>query len=126
MFAINNFNQLNALWLKIATRYKDKSAVAGYNLINEPNSPTSDTLKEACRRIIENIRTVDQKHIIFLDGNNYAANFDVFADGSLSAMDNNLVYSFHLYSGSTCNPLENWEQSINNFIQGPILNKVKG
>jgi hypothetical protein len=40
-------------------------------------------------------------------------------------LDDNLVYSFHLYSGSTCNPLDNWQQRILTFIQGPILDKVK-
>lgn len=121
---INNFNKLNDLWLQIAARYKDKSAVAGYNLINEPNSGTHDLLKVTYRQLIESIRTVDQRHIIFLDGNNYAANFEVFADGSLANMDNNLVYGFHLYTSGSCGILNNWEKSILEFVDGPIFSKV--
>jgi hypothetical protein len=120
----NNFNKLNDLWLTIADRYKDKSIVAGYNLINEPNSDTHEMLKEAYRILIDTIRTVDQKHIIFLDGNNYAANFEVFSDSSLANMDNNLVYSFHLYSSSDCNILVDWEKDILDFIDIPVFSKV--
>ena len=120
----NNFNKLNELWLTIADKYKDKSIVAGYNLINEPNSDTHEMLKDTYRILIDTIRTVDQKHIIFLDGNNYAANFEVFSDSSLANMDNNLVYSFHLYSSSDCNIFVNWEKDILDFIDIPIFSKV--
>jgi len=114
------------LWKSIAQRYMDRHNVAGYNLMNEPNAPSHEALQFVYRRLIEEVRSVDQNHIIFLDGNSYAANFGVFADGSLAAMDSNLVYNFHLYSASTCDPSVDWRERIINFIGDPIFKQIRG
>lgn len=126
LWSQGNLDKTEALWRVIAQRYRGRKNVAGYNLINEPNVGSHETLKKAYRRLIKAVRQVDQQHIIFLDGNNYATNFEVFSDGSLAAMDSNLVYSFHLYTASSCRAGARTRQKILKFIENPILNKIEG
>ena len=86
------------LWAKIAARYKDNPSVAGYDLLNEPIatqfSQHIPALVPLYRRMIEAIRAVDSRHIIFLEGANWANNFGSFPPEPLDA---NVVYSFHKY-----------------------------
>lgn len=84
-----------ALWRRLAERYKDEPWVAGYDLINEPNwnLPNNDLLKEIYIDITNAIRQVDQKHIIFIEGNWFANDFTNLTP----PWDNNMVYSPHKY-----------------------------
>jgi aryl-phospho-beta-D-glucosidase BglC (GH1 family) len=57
-----------ALWQAIATRYAANSAVAGFDLLNEPwGAPTPDALLDLYERCYRAIRAVDQHHLIFLE-----------------------------------------------------------
>jgi len=80
------------LWAQIADHFKSSSAVAGYNLINEPADPTRQRVGALYKRMVAAIRERDPDHVLFLDGNTYATEFDVF-DGSFS----NTVYTVHDY-----------------------------
>lgn len=94
-----------ALWKKLAERYKDEPWIGGYDLINEPNinftgkNPNgTDELSNAPlwklqKDITEAIRSVDKKHIIFLEGNGWGNNYN----GLTELWDDNLVFSFHKY-----------------------------
>ncbi|SDM26387.1 cellulase family glycosylhydrolase [Chryseobacterium taihuense] len=94
-----------ALWKKLAERYKDEPWIGGYDLINEPNinftgkNPNgTDELSNAPlwklqKDITEAIRSVDKKHIIFLEGNGWGNNYN----GLTKLWDDNLVFSFHKY-----------------------------
>jgi hypothetical protein len=97
-----------ALWKKLARRYKSKKWIGGYDLLNEPNWSfvhPRDKNNHGCRdsvnaplrklyiRITHAIRSVDQHHIIFLEGNCYATNFR----GLLPPWADNTVISFHKY-----------------------------
>jgi len=94
-----------ALWKKLAERYKDEPWIGGYDLINEPNinftgkNPNgTDEMSNAPlwklqREITEAIRTVDKKHIIFLEGNGWGNNYN----GLPQLWDDNLAFSFHKY-----------------------------
>ncbi|MDG4765746.1 cellulase family glycosylhydrolase [Solwaraspora sp. WMMD406] len=80
------------LWRAIATHYRDEPWVIGYNPLNEPADPTAKRVGPVYRRLVETIREVDDKHIIFLDGNRYAMDFHFFGEPMP-----NVIYSPHDY-----------------------------
>lgn len=94
-----------ALWKKLAERYKDEPWIGGYDLINEPNinftgknlngtdEMSNAPLWKLQKDITEAIRTVDKKHIIFLEGNGWGNNYN----GLTPLWDDNLAFSFHKY-----------------------------
>ncbi len=98
------------LWKKLAQRYGDNPWIGGYDLINETNwtfqgRREGDNARNGCQdtqneplhdllvRITDSIRTVDTRHIIFIEGNCWANNFS----GLTPPWDDNMVYSFHKY-----------------------------
>ncbi|HEY5041285.1 MAG TPA: cellulase family glycosylhydrolase [Verrucomicrobiae bacterium] len=83
-----------ALWQKVAQRYRSRTIVAGYDLINEPAAPDGGALVDLYQRIIAAVRAVDTQHLIILEGNKLATDFSMFAQ----PLTNNLAYSFHLYN----------------------------
>ena len=82
-----------AIWEVIADHYKDDPRVAGYNPINEPADESRAAVRAVYQRLVDTIRAVDPGHILFLDGNTYSTEFDVF-DGPLD----NVVYACHDYA----------------------------
>ena len=86
--------------MRIATRYKDEPTVAAYDLLNEPlpkrtgaAAKYKDQLEPLYRRITKAIRAIDKRHMITLEGYDWANNWSVFS----SRFDDNLVYQFHYY-----------------------------
>lgn len=103
-----NRSKTIALWKKLAERYKDKTWIGGYDLLNETNwsfthphdknnhgtdEKNNDPLRKLLIDITKAIRSVDPNHIIFIEGNGWANNYN----GILPPWDNNLVVSFHKY-----------------------------
>jgi len=92
---------MTKIWVDIAKKYKDEPVVIGYDLVNEPiahyfNDEIDDLnhkLFLLYNRIIKEIRKVDSKHMIFLNGSVWSTNFDVFEE----LVDSNVVYEFHKY-----------------------------
>jgi aryl-phospho-beta-D-glucosidase BglC (GH1 family) len=92
---------MTEIWVKIAKKYKNEPVVIGYDIVNEPIAHyfndelpyLNHQLFLLYKRIVTEIRQVDNKHIIFLNGSNWSGNFDVFED----IIDNNVVYEFHKY-----------------------------
>lgn len=95
-----------ALWQKLATRYANEPWIGGYDLINEPNwgfqnpldkhgcdERANVPLKNLYKRITSAIRKVDKRHIIFIEGNCWANNYE----GIFPLWDDNMVVSFHKY-----------------------------
>lgn len=94
-----------ALWKKLAERYKNEPWIGGYDIINEPNinftgkNPNgTDEMSNAPlwklqKDITAAIREVDQKHIIFIEGNGWGNNYN----GLIPIWDNNMAFSFHKY-----------------------------
>ena len=84
-----------ALWKRLAERYVDEPAIAGYDLINEVNwnIPGGVQLRNLYGQITDSIRSVDQNHIIFIEGNWFANDFT----GLTPPWDDNMVYSPHKY-----------------------------
>jgi endoglucanase len=83
-----------ALWEVIADRYKDNPWVAGFNPVNEPADESRAVVGGVYSRLVEAIRSVDPHHILFLDGNTYSMEFDVFEE-----QWDNTVYVCHDYAG---------------------------
>lgn len=95
-----NQARLIELWAKLATRYKDEPTIAAYDLLNEPLPERTGAfgkyhaqLEPLYRRITQAIRTVDARHMITLEGADWANNWSVFS----KRFDENLVYQFHYY-----------------------------
>lgn len=82
-----------ALWEFIADHYRDNPWVAGYNPVNEPADESRAVVGPYYHRLVDAIRAVDDRHILFLDGNTYSTEFDVFDE----AWDNT-VFVAHDYA----------------------------
>lgn len=88
------------IWKKIAERYVNESIIIGYDLINEPVLPSGYTnlnLRNLLVRLTNEIRKVDTNHVLFMEGNTYATNFDQLPP----AWDDNMAWSFHKYWSAT-------------------------
>ena len=92
--------QLVNLWLKIVNKYKDEPTVAAYDLLNEPlpkGSGAADKYKHLLvpmyQRITSEIRKVDQRHMITLEGFDWSNDWSLFD----KPFDNNVFYQFHYY-----------------------------
>ncbi|HVU70476.1 MAG TPA: cellulase family glycosylhydrolase, partial [Ktedonobacteraceae bacterium] len=68
------------LWEAIAARYKDHPWVAGYNPMNEPGDVSGQHILPFYRRLYAAIRAVDPAHILFLEGNRYSTEFQMFTE----------------------------------------------
>jgi len=105
-----------ALWKEFARRYANRAVIAGYDILNEPCSnneigdypwniysnyrPRWDRMNSLFRRTVAEIRKVDSRHIIFLEGDNYAKQFFGFE----KPFDDNLAYSSHNYTAAGFGP----------------------
>ncbi|NIR96262.1 MAG: cellulase family glycosylhydrolase [Gammaproteobacteria bacterium] len=88
------------IWKEIATRYVNHPRVGGYDLLNEPVLPqgyNNQVLRDFYIQLTDTIRQVDSNHIIFIEGNWYATDFNLLTP----PWDNNMVYSFHKYWNET-------------------------
>ncbi|MEO7922600.1 MAG: cellulase family glycosylhydrolase [Chitinophagaceae bacterium] len=101
-----------ALWEKLATRYAKEEWIGGYDLINEPNwgfgtepdkngcaEKNNIPLKNLLKEITNAIRKVDKNHILFIEGNCWANNYE----GIFPLWDDKIVVSFHKYWNYTDN-----------------------
>ena len=100
-----------ALWKEIARRYKGNPAVAGYDLMNEPVTRLEyerydpsyynwEALNGVYRQMANAIREVDPDHLLFVEGDNFATQYD----GLDVNFDPNLVVSTHNYTAPTVSP----------------------
>lgn len=84
------------LWGHIANKYKDDTIIAGYDVLNEPSFVSNRTaFNDFYNKVIQEIRNVDNNHIIFLEGDNWAKDFSIF--DSLGGYQQ--AISFHFYPG---------------------------
>lgn len=118
-------DELVGLWKAIAQRYKDEPAVAGFDLLNEPlpeRTGAAKTFKAQLeplyKRITRVIREIDSKHIIILEGADWANDWSVFT----SPFDKNLVYQFHYYCWDNPTTLKSIRQYLRyrNRLDAPV------
>jgi len=97
--AISNFwansslqDHLINVWFRIAQYFANESAIAGYDILNEPQHLMAPTpVEQFYIRTISAIRSVDPNHIIILEPAN------VYIDPSKFPMRDNIVWSPHFY-----------------------------
>jgi aryl-phospho-beta-D-glucosidase BglC (GH1 family) len=82
------------LWKAIANRYQNRGIIAGYDLLNEPDVAEDTMLVYMYEQILDSVRSVDNNHMVFIEGNNFANDFSIFS----SPLDNNMSYEFHFYT----------------------------
>lgn len=82
------------LWGHIAAYYKDQPWIAAYDIVNEPSLvKDAGVFNDFYRKVIAEIRKVDDKHIIFVEGNAFTTDFSM-----IEPIDDPLVaYEFHFY-----------------------------
>lgn len=92
-------DKIVAVWQKLATRYKDRVALYGYDLMNEPvqtsTPPAGLDFKSTQVRIGNAIRAIDRKTPIFIEVDNWdkPANYTNFTPVGLT----NVIYQAHMY-----------------------------
>lgn len=114
-----NQDKTVALWKELAKRYAHEAYIGGYDILNETNwgfdnpedphglnEKQNIPLRNLFIRITKAIREVDKNHIIFLEGNGFANNYN----GMFPLWDNNLVISFHKYGNFST------KETIQNFL----------
>ncbi len=95
------------LWKELARRYKDRWIVGGYDLLNEPVCPGQGeenalnpmpyALAGFYDEVIKEIRGIDDRHMLSLEGHRWATETTVF----YKRYDENMVIHFHRYG---CKP----------------------
>jgi endoglucanase len=105
-----NQDRLVDLWVRIANRYKDEPTVAAYDLLNEPLPERTGAatkykheLEPLYRRITKAIREIDKRHMITVEGADWANEWSVFS----TRFDDNLFYQFHYYCWNQPETLNN-------------------
>jgi endoglucanase len=114
----DNQNQTIALWKELATHYANEQYIGGYDLINETDwtLPNNTLLMQLMQNITTAIRQVDNNHILFIEGNNYANDYT----GMTPAWDNNMAYEFHKYWNDNTAAAINFALSIRDGQNVPI------
>jgi endoglucanase len=82
-----NEEALIAVWTQMAERFKNRSRLVVYEVLNEPNKPAEEW-GPIQGRVIDAIRKVDAIHAIVVD--NMWMKIEPYSDS-------NLVYTFHFY-----------------------------
>ncbi len=81
------------IWKKFAAHYKGNPWVGGYNPMNEPADESRKVVGPLYSRLVHEIRAIDPDHILFLDGNTYSTEMDIFDE-----VFENTVYAAHDYA----------------------------
>jgi len=101
---------LTQAWKTLASQLNDEKAVAGYDLINEPDpGPTpwqnfAPMLNDFYSKMIAQIRSVDSKHIIFFEPVEGSC---IVGDIAFKPEGVNLVFAPHFYVRGPTDYLEN-------------------
>ncbi|MBN2782562.1 MAG: glycoside hydrolase family 9 protein [Campylobacterales bacterium] len=85
-------NSFVELWKQIASRYKNNSTVAAYDLLNEPCPHTQSSYITLMKNTIDAIRVIDKNHIINVEQSFSDDNEPFILDGY-----ENILYDFHFY-----------------------------
>jgi hypothetical protein len=100
------------LWYKIAERYRHNKCIIGYDLLNEPllrRYPhiSEKLLRELYIELTDTIRAIDTLGIIFVEGDDWAQNFEMLEPLD---WDPHLVVAFHSYPPTANSKgLERWD-----------------
>lgn len=82
------------LWREIARRFRNRSVIAGYDLLNEAVTDDPKKLNRLYRDIVRAIRSTGDRHIVILEANRYAQQLDALDP----PFDDNTMVSIHHYA----------------------------
>jgi hypothetical protein len=98
-----NQSQTSYLWTQIASHYRGNSAVAGYDLINEPaGAPNTAAVLAAYANLYTIVRSADPGHVLFIEGTFGNWNWSMLPNPSVYGWTN-IVYSMHEYQWGATN-----------------------
>ncbi len=109
-----------ALWQMLAAHFYNEPAVIGYDILNEAVTNDPGLLNAYYKEAVKAIRSVNNKHIIFTEGNHWAQDIECLDESE----DDNLVLGIHFYE-----PLEftfNFIPGLIYPLKGPKLTWDKG
>ncbi len=86
---------LNKVWPQLAERYKDRSDLICYEILNEPHGISNQLWGEIQQEAIGAIRKIDTRHTIIVGPSGYNGYKDL--DSMPVYRDPNLIYTFHFY-----------------------------
>ncbi|WP_229505108.1 carbohydrate-binding protein [Massilia mucilaginosa] len=84
------------LWDKIAERYRGRTAVAAYDLLNEPWGTDATTLANYAYELFNVVRAKDPEHVILLPGHN--SGIDAYGNPNTRGLTN-VAFWMHFYPG---------------------------
>ncbi|MES2742071.1 MAG: carbohydrate-binding protein [Pseudomonadota bacterium] len=84
------------LWDMIASRYNGRSAVAAYDLLNEPWGTDANTLANYSYELFDVVRRKDPKHMIMLPG--HSSGIDAYGNPNSRGLTN-VGFWMHFYPG---------------------------
>ena len=93
---------LTHLWGMVADRYKNETAIYGYDIMNEPKG-SATVWADTAQLTINAIRQYDTQHWILVEGVNYSRAWGWVKDGNAAALvgttdpSNKLIFSAHSY-----------------------------
>ncbi len=83
------------VWTHIADHYKNRKSYLYYEVLNEPHGISDQKWNEIQQKVINAIRSVDQKHTIIISPAEWSS-YNNLKNMPLYA-DDNLIYTFHFY-----------------------------
>ncbi|SHJ84911.1 Tryptophan-rich Synechocystis species C-terminal domain-containing protein [Bradyrhizobium lablabi] len=90
-----------SLWSQLATQLKGHAGLAGYDIMNEPNSmPDATVWPKAAQAAVDAIRAVDMSTPIYVEGDQWAtAKNWLYTNANLHITDpaNKIIYEAHQY-----------------------------
>ena len=96
-------SQTAYMWAQIAAHYAGNSAVAGYDLLNEPSgAPGAAAVLAAYTNLYTTIRAIDPVHIAFIEGTFGNWDWSMLPNPSVYGWTN-VVYSMHEYQFGATN-----------------------
>jgi endoglucanase len=84
------------LWGKLANRYRDRSAVMGYDLFNEPYGMPKPTQVDVFKQVYSAVRKSDPNKLVLAHGN--YDDFDHYGDPKANGW-HNVGFQMHYYPG---------------------------
>ncbi len=86
---------LTKVWTQIAKKYKDRSNLIFYEILNEPHGISTADWGNIQKTVIDSIRVYDMKHTIIVGGSGYNSYNEL--QNLPAYTDDNLIYTFHFY-----------------------------
>jgi endoglucanase len=105
------------MWWQIANHFKGNTAVAGYDLMNEPmGTPSTQAVWDAYVRIYNSIRSIDPDHMVVMEGTFGSWNWSMLPPPSQYGWTN-VTYEMHEYqwNGSEAQVRTGSDNQVNDF-----------